>query len=270
MAELKVVPLQSLTETNFNAVYLNSLRQFWKTSKNFTCIGKPKKQNLFLLLNGCGITYTLKNGNTVKAKSGDLVYTPEGSEYQAVLSDFQNENSHTIGINFLITDESGESIVLSNDILIFDISDKNDIPMHFTSSVDNKREKTYIGSRILLFNVLQCLSEGTKINTGIIAPALRYLSEHIEENPTIKCLAEKCNISEVYFKKQFKIHTGTTPSKYRNKLRLDKAVVYLKYGDISVQEISDALGYSTVSHFIKEFKGYSGVSPLKYRQMNKA
>jgi AraC-like DNA-binding protein len=59
---------------------------------------------------------------------------------------------------------------------------------------------------------------------------------------------------------------GTSPAKYRNELRLGKARDYLKFGDISVQEISDTLGYATVSHFIKEFKGKHGISPLQYRK----
>ncbi|MBO5927206.1 MAG: helix-turn-helix transcriptional regulator [Clostridia bacterium] len=57
------------------------------------------------------------------------------------------------------------------------------------------------------------------------------------------------------------------PSEYRNSLRLSIARDYLVYGVTSVQEISDTLGYSTVSHFIKEFKCQYGCSPLKYRKL---
>ena len=62
---------------------------------------------------------------------------------------------------------------------------------------------------------------------------------------------------------------GATPVEYRNALRIEKARPYLEYGEISVQEISDMLGYSTVSHFIKEFKKHYGCSPLKYRIISK-
>ena len=67
-------------------------------------------------------------------------------------------------------------------------------------------------------------------------------------------------------RKEFKIHTGMSPVKYRNLLRLSKARDYIEYGDISVQEISDTLGYSTVSHFIKEFRSHFGMSPLQYKK----
>ena len=63
------------------------------------------------------------------------------------------------------------------------------------------------------------------------------------------------------FKKEFHM----TPIEYRNFLRLNKAKQYLEYGEISIQEIANLLGYSTVSHFIKSFKEYYGISPLAYR-----
>ena len=101
-----------------------------------------------------------------------------------------------------------------------------------------------------------------------IIKALQYLSEHIEEKPTIAKLSKISHISEVYFRKQFKTYMGVTPIEYRNSMRLERARTYLEYGEISVQEISDMLGYSTVSHFIKEFKLRYGYSPLKYRKLN--
>ena len=79
-------------------------------------------------------------------------------------------------------------------------------------------------------------------------------------------LAKSCNISEVYFRKLFKKEMGVSPVEYRNRLRLERAKQYLEYGDISVQEISDELGYSTVSHFIKIFREEFGVPPLEYRK----
>ena len=104
---------------------------------------------------------------------------------------------------------------------------------------------------------------------GHITEALRYLSEHIEQTPTVAELAARCHISEVYFRKQFKACVGVSPCEYRNALRLSRAKSYLEYGEISVQEISDMLGYSTQSHFIKEFKQRYACSPLKYRKLKR-
>lgn len=75
-----------------------------------------------------------------------------------------------------------------------------------------------------------------------------------------------CFISEVYFRRLFKKQFGMTPIEYRNQLRLNRARQHLEYSEISIQEISNILGYATVSHFIKAFKDLFGVSPLSYRK----
>ena len=268
---MKIYSVKNLVDQSFNVVFINALQQFWLTTKSFQCFGKPKKQNLFLCLNGCKITYTDKNGSAVTAESGDVVYTPIGSEYKAQLFDFQNASSHTVGINFFIYDEDGKDIILSNDIQIFRTSQNQKLPLLFQKMLKQDMAGTLTRKRILLMEILCALSEQTpeRFVPQNISKAVEHLSRHVEEAPTVAELAKLSNISEVYFRKQFKAYMGATPVEYRNALRLEKARSYLEYGEISVQEISDMLGYSTVSHFIKEFKKHYGCSPLKYRIISK-
>ena len=217
------------------------------------------------------IKYIDKNGKTFTASSGDVVYVPIGSEYKAQLIDFESHNSHTIGINFLLFDDAGESVCLSNDILVFQANEKKILPMLFQKTLSANKVESLLKNRIVLMEILLSLSADAfeKPVSCYAEKALQYLSEHVEENPSICKLAKLCNISEVYFRKQFKAYVGVSPQEYRNGLRLSTACSYLEYGEISVQEISDTLGYSTVSHFIKEFKSRYGLSPLKYRKLNK-
>ena len=268
---MKEYKINDLVNTNFNVVFINALKQFWRATKTFQCIGAPKKQNLFLFLNGCKIKYIDKNGKTFTASSGDVVYVPTGSEYKAQLFDFESHNSHTIGINFLLFDDAGESVCLSNDILVFQPNEKKILPMLFQKTLNLNKLESLLKNRIVLMEIFLSLSADAfeKPVSCYVEKALQYLSEHVEENPSICKLAKLCNISEVYFRKQFKAYVGVSPQEYRNGLRLSTACSYLEYGEISVQEISDTLGYSTVSHFIKEFKSRYGISPLKYRKLNK-
>ena len=268
---MKICDINKIVNTNFNGTFINALQQFWHTTKTFQCIGAPKKQNLLLYLNGCKITYTDKNNNFFVANSGDVVYTPIGSEYKAQLSDFESSTSHTIGVNFFLLDDVGENIILSNDILIFKGLDSKILPLLFQKTLNYNATQPFIKNRIALMEILSCLCTGDLLtpNSKYVNNALEYLSKHVEENPSVAKLAKLNNVSEVYFRKQFKAQIGVSPLEYRNSLRLARAKSYLEYGDISIQEISDALGYATVSHFIKEFKKRYGCSPLQYRKLNK-
>ena len=264
---MKIVTIEKIGHENFNPIVINALRQYWKNTKYFQCIGNPKKQNLLIYLDGCKITYTDKNGEVFVAESGDVVYTPIGSEYKASLSDFFSEASHTVGINFLLTDELGDPVLLSDKIEIFRVKDTSRISTLFDRCAAEYSIEPQIETRILLLRILARIAKDASGHENlIVSTAITYLSEHIEENPSVTELANICNVSEVYLRKKFREAIGCSPIEYRNKLRINKAISYLKFGNISVQEISDTLGYSTVSHFIKEFKRYIGSSPLQYRK----
>ena len=268
---MRICALNELVNQNFNVIFVNALQQFWRETRAFQCVGNPKKQNLLLFLNGCKITYTDKSNRTFVANSGDVVYTPIGSEYKVQLSDFSDSSSHTIGINFLLRDDFGEEVVLSDGIQIFRDPAGSPLSLLSRKILNRDESPSLLKSRILLMEILLSLSSSAidKNTPEYIANAVRYLSEHIEEKPMIAKLSELSHISAVYFRKQFKADMGVTPIEYRNSIRLDRARAYLEYGDITVQEISDTLGYSTVSHFIKEFKLKYGYSPLRYRKIQR-
>ena len=79
-------------------------------------------------------------------------------------------------------------------------------------------------------------------------------------------MAALCHLSEPYFRKLFRHSMGAGPAAYRKRLRLERALAYLEFGEVSVGEISEMLGYASVSHFIKEFGQGFGISPLRYRK----
>lgn len=264
---MRILDISGKDGNDFNVIFINALKQFWKNTKSFQCLGNPKNQNLLLYLNGCKISYTDKNGETFVARSGDLVYTPHGSEYSAVLTDFSSPESHTVGINFLLTDNLGESVVLSDKIEIFHIGEPSELTSLIYHAEASEHGSSPLERRITLLKILSRLDSNERsAGESMISRSIRYLSEHIDESPSVSELAKHCGVSEVYFRKKFKESTGTSPAKYRSELRLSKAAGYLKFGGISVQEISDTLGYATVSHFIKEFKERYGISPLQYRK----
>lgn len=83
-----------------------------------------------------------------------------------------------------------------------------------------------------------------------------------------------CNASDVYrlsgysppvVIKQFKQHTGETVHSYLVKLKTDWAILLLNGTDKTVLEISEALGYSSLSHFCKLFRAQTGETPGEFR-----
>ena len=267
---MKIVTFTELSEQNFNVKYLNSLKQFWRDTKEFKCIGEPKKQDLLFMLNGCSVRYTDLNKRRIVAHSGDVVYVPTRSEYVVEFFNFDRADSHTVGINFKLIDENGEKVSLSDGIVVFQAVGE-DVAKLFEMSSTATELMPYVRRRMLLLEILCAVFQSTdeiKDNRSkkLILEGLKHICQYPESMISVSELARMCNISEVYFRRLFKENIGMSPVEYRNRLRLEKAKQYLEYGDISIQEISDMLGYSTVSHFIKRFRERYGYPPLEYRK----
>lgn len=270
---MQVKKIENLCEEEYFVRYLGICRQNWQKEKTFDCFKKPKGHHLLLLLDGCDASYEFKSGLRTEAKSGEIVYTPKGSEYKVTFHDFQ-ENSSTVGINFLLFDENGEQFSLADETEIYPF-DKT-ISLLFLEaerlSVSPKRIPAKFNT--VLYNLLTEVSEtkqakSAKSNFRLIENALIYLQEHYRENTNVADLAELCNVSEVYLRKLFKLYTGKSPTKYRTQLRMLTAKDYLRYGELSVNELAAYLGYRDAAYFIKQFKEEFSVSPLVYRMKTK-
>ena len=74
-----------------------------------------------------------------------------------------------------------------------------------------------------------------------------------------------CNRFRSYFGKIFKEAVGETPQEFLLKYRMTKAAELLKLTQLSVGEISSAVGYENQLHFSRAFKSVYGASPKKWR-----
>jgi AraC-like DNA-binding protein/ligand-binding sensor protein len=101
------------------------------------------------------------------------------------------------------------------------------------------------------------------------AAALRKAENYIQENftrkITLKEIADIAGFSPPYFSSIFKEEMGENPSKYLNRLRVEKASRLLLETDMSLSEIAACCCFEDQSWFSKIFKTYTGISPGKYR-----
>ena len=81
----------------------------------------------------------------------------------------------------------------------------------------------------------------------------------------IQKIANEIGYSPNHLSFMYKNKFGITPARHHMDLRLNKAKNYLLQEDLSVTEISDALGFLSVADFSRFFKRYVGISPYYYR-----
>lgn len=102
---------------------------------------------------------------------------------------------------------------------------------------------------------------------GYIPQVLSYIHENYQTT-SVEDIAEHFYISRSYLSRVFKAHTNSTISQTLQQVRLQNACDYLKHTQLSVQNITDAVGYGDVTFFIRAFKKAYGTTPLQYRKQH--
>lgn len=98
-----------------------------------------------------------------------------------------------------------------------------------------------------------------------ILPVLGYVNANYYENITLEEASAKLNFDPSYFCRLFKTAIGATFTEYLNFVRVCKAEKLLSKTHDSILEISEAVGFSSVSYFNRIFKKYRNCSPRYYR-----
>lgn len=101
---------------------------------------------------------------------------------------------------------------------------------------------------------------------GAIQTAVDYINEHVTEDIGIESICSKIYMSKYHFCREFKKKIGMTVMEYILKTRITMAKELLCEGSMSVTDISEACGFSSISYFSRAFKNETGVTPLQYKK----
>lgn len=99
-----------------------------------------------------------------------------------------------------------------------------------------------------------------------ISEIVQYINTHYQEKIRLDDLSELFFISPYHLSRTFRKITGFTFSEYLNNIRIKQAQKYLKETDLNITEISQKVGFDSVTHFGRVFKKLSYVPPSEYRK----
>lgn len=122
-------------------------------------------------------------------------------------------------------------------------------------------------SQALLTEVLIYVNR--EVDRGVIPPERhvhaermkRYIERHYREKVTKEELGDAIGRTPNYAAALFKSMTNQTISQYVHDQRMKRAMYMLTESRLSVQEISEFLGYRDLSYFYRIFKRLTGTSP---------
>ena len=67
------------------------------------------------------------------------------------------------------------------------------------------------------------------------------------------------------FRREFKLQTGFSPHAYIIAFRLNRAKSLLRNSEMTIREICEETGFSSLAYFSAAFQRHEGVSPREWR-----
>jgi two-component system response regulator YesN len=98
--------------------------------------------------------------------------------------------------------------------------------------------------------------------------AVDYIRNNLHEDISLQSISDRVQLTPHYFSKIFKSETGVNFIDFLTDERMKKALELITTTDIKVEQISEQVGFSSSSYFIRQFKKKFGLTPGQYRQQS--
>ena len=108
-------------------------------------------------------------------------------------------------------------------------------------------------------------NENINPHSTIINEIILMARNNLSKNMSINEMATISGLSNRRFQDVFVKNTGCTPKKYIKAMKLNCAKDFLKNTSMSIDLISEKLGYSSQFHFSNSFKKFTNFSPSEFR-----
>ena len=208
--------------------------------------------------------YCFEKNNLLHTRENDIVYIPKGANY--TVSSYAR--SCCYAINFQ----------LFNNISFnpFNFKTKNfakflKLFQDCELTWRTKHSGYEMKCMSLLYSILYNLRTEYEIgyissnSIKLIKPAIDFIhAEYTNENISISHLSSICDMCETYFRRIFFKCFGTSPIKYINNLKIERAKELLTSGIYSIREVAIASGFHDDAYFSRKFKETVGKSPSEY------
>lgn len=121
--------------------------------------------------------------------------------------------------------------------------------------------------RLMRTTALAVPAEPQTVSTNRQCAAVRrYIDLHFKEPLTLEQLAEEGHMNKFYLSHAFKKEYGLSPINYMISKRIDESKYLLAETDLSMSQIAQLLGFSSLSYFSQVFHRTQDITPKEYRQ----
>jgi len=220
--------------------------------------GSPTNFIAKMLLGSAEIKISQK---TLQISPGDIFFIPKGLNYQSFWYGDENDDIAWLSYGFdYFPSKEDVSFALQK------------IPCNQTSVelLDKLSENIAVNytSIGLLYQLLGEITPSMECTNQSQNPVLKNALEYMRntEEYNFKSVAEHCHVSVSGLYGIFQKYLGKTPNEVRQEIQCKNAVHLLTTTNLSVEEISNRLHFSSSSYFRKILRKHTGKTPLTIRR----
>lgn len=266
-----------LLESNFECVYMHLAED----EDNWQCdYHKHEYMEIGYVFGGSGI-YRIED-KEYEAGKDDVFVVPafkrhferskDNGHFEPMFIMINTHTTYVDKIQEIICDISGKN----------DIADHKDIRVLFSDiynelilqkpgylSVIDAKVKLLI---LALYRLRHHISLGDIEKTSsarrmyVLEQIKDYVTRNIAEPLTVESVAQQFYYHPKSLSRIFKAETGQTLSEYITEKKLSKIKELLKRPEMTIEEISNFLSFSSLQYFYKLFKRAEGITPKQYRE----
>lgn len=233
--------------------------------------GTPSYQLIYIKNCKAPITYTIGT-QEYTAQNGDIVlYRPNETQKYIYTA---NHELLAYWIHFDGTEvEKIMKRLYINDIKVIHLTDTSISFPKTIKKIMNEINASHRFSHDIisgeLYSLLAKLAQFNYLSNNNFSKIDEIIDEikiNFSDNTSNQDYAYKCGLSLPHFLRRFKQVTGTSPLNYKLNLRINHAKQLITSTELSINQISQVVGFNDPFHFSRYFKKITGHSPKEYRE----
>lgn len=233
--------------------------------------GTPSYQLIYIKTCKEPITYTIGDQDYTAQKDDIILYRPYEMQKYIYTT---NHDVLAYWIHFDGTEvENLMKKLRINDIRILHLTDTTISITNTIKTIMNEINASHRFSHDIisgeLCTLLAKLAQFNYLSSNNFSKIDEIIDEikiNFSDNTSNQDYAYKCGLSLPHFLRRFKQVTGQSPLNYKLNLRINHAKQLITSTELSINQISQVIGFNDPFHFSRYFKKLTSYSPKEYRE----
>ena len=139
--------------------------------------------------------------------------------------------------------------------------------MYWGAGIDEDIIKASIHALVVAVNKLPQVQNASNDKDDRLIAMINYIQANYR-TVTLESMAKEFHLSTPYVSKYIREKSGKTFGDHVAKARMKRAKTLLRNGNMTIENIADAVGYPNVEHFNRLFKKTFDMTPMQYRNLS--